>query len=79
MRININVFYLGTPLIMYKYIHIAITLIIDDIIQKYNLLPLVRNGFIYLEICKGMYGLPQSRRLANILLAENLAPKGYFQ
>ena len=48
-------------------------------IWKYNLLPLVINGFIYLEIHKGVYGLPQAVQLENYLLSECLAPKGCFQ
>ena len=61
--IDIKTFYLVTPLTRYKYLHIAITLIPEKIIQQYSLLPLVRNGFIYLDIRKGMYGFPQSGRL----------------
>ena len=63
----------------YQYLCISITIIPDEIIQKYNLLPLVRNSFIYFDICKGMYGLPQARRISNDLLTEQLNPKGYFQ
>ena len=58
MCIGNNNFYLGAPLTRYEYLHISITLIPEDIIHKYNLLPFVRNGFIYLDICKGMYGFP---------------------
>ena len=47
----------------YVCLPIVITLIPDEIIQQYNLFPLVRNGFIYLKIFKGMYGLPQEGRL----------------
>ena len=79
MYIEINIFYLGTPLTRYNYLHISITFITDEIIQQYILLPIGRNGFIYLEICKSVYGLPQAGRLANVLLTERLAPKGYFQ
>ena len=43
MCIDINTFYLGTPLTRYEYIFIYITLITDKIIQQYNMLPLVRN------------------------------------
>jgi hypothetical protein len=40
---------------------------------------LVYNGYVYVEITKGMYGLPQAGRLANDLLAKRLAKHGYFQ
>jgi hypothetical protein len=36
-----------------------------------------RNGKVYIRIDKGMYGLPQSGRLANNLLVTRLAPHGY--
>ena len=59
----------------YEYLHISINLIKDVIIQQYRLLPLVRYGFIYLEICKGKYGFTQYGSLANDLLTERLKPK----
>ena len=45
-----------------------LTLIADNIIKKYNLLPIVINVFIHLDICKGVYGLPQAGSLENYLL-----------
>ena len=72
------IFYLGTQLTRYKYIYMYITLIPYNIIQKYNLLLLVINGFIYLEICKVMYGFPQVGRLTNNLLTKSMFTKGYF-
>ena len=42
-------------------------------------MPLVHHGRIYVELHKGMYGLPQAGILANILLTERLAPHGYYQ
>ena len=68
-----------TPLTRYDYLRISIALIPDEIIQKYNMLPLVRNGFIYLDICKVVYGFPQVGCLSNYLLTKILSPKGYFQ
>lgn len=44
---------------------LPITVIPAEIVAQYKLLPLVHNGFIYIEICKGMYGLPQAGKLAN--------------
>ena len=58
--IYIIIEYLGTPLTRYEYLCISITLIKDKIIQKYNLLSLVRNGFIYLDLCKVVYIFPQA-------------------
>jgi len=36
-----------------------------------------KNGFVYLEMRKTMYGLPQAGSLANKLLNEHLEPHGY--
>ena len=47
--------YLGTSLTRYEYLYISITLITDEIIHQYNLLPIIINGFIYLYIHKVMY------------------------
>ena len=68
-----------TPLTRYDYLRIYITLITDDIFQQYNLLPLVRNGFIYLEIIKGMYRLPRAGRLAKYVPTGRLMTKRHFQ
>jgi hypothetical protein len=38
----------------------------------------VLDGYVYMEIRKGMYGLPQAGVLANKLLKERLARHGYF-
>jgi hypothetical protein len=42
-------------------------------IDKYNLVTLAQDGKVYIEIQKGMYGLPQAGILANKLLQRNLA------
>ncbi len=51
----------------------------DDIIVHYNLLIEVFNGFVYMEICCGMYSLPQAGILANKLLKKRLARHRYFE
>jgi hypothetical protein len=76
---DIRNFYLGTPMERKEYIGLPIGLIPKEIIDAYNLLPLIHNGHIYMEIHKGMYGLPQASILANNLLTERLAPHGYYQ
>jgi hypothetical protein len=50
----------------------------EEIIQKYNLNTLDVEGWVYIEIQKGMYGLKQSGLLANQLLQTRLAPFGYY-
>eukprot|EP00957_Ditylum_brightwellii_P048466 3677640-Ditylum_brightwellii.AAC.1 len=45
--------------------------------EEYKLHEKVHNGFVYMELRKGMYGLPQAGILANRLLTKRLATKGY--
>jgi hypothetical protein len=79
MGIDLKNFYLNTPMERYEYMRLPIAIIPDEIIQQYNLLPLVHNGYVYMEIRQGMYGLPQAGILANQLLAKRLALHGYSQ
>jgi hypothetical protein len=47
------------------------------VIDKYVLDDLAVDGKVYIEIQKGMYGLPQAGILANELLQQCLAQDGY--
>ena len=47
----------------------------EHIIQQYNLRKHEKNGYVYIEIRKAIYGLPQSGRLANKQLTEFLEPE----
>jgi hypothetical protein len=47
-------------------------------VEKYNLKALAVDGWVYIEIRKGMYGLKQAGFLANQLLQKLLAPFGYY-
>jgi hypothetical protein len=49
----------------------------QETIEKYDLNELAQDGKFYIEIQKGMYGLPQAGILANELLQRNLAQDGY--
>ena len=52
----------------------------DDIIEEYNLPDKVEtNWYVYIEVCKIMYGLPQTGLLAQELLTERLTKHGYNQ
>jgi hypothetical protein len=70
-------FYLGTPMSRYEYMRIPIWMLPDAIIEQYNLRPLFHNGYVYVEIRRGMYGLPQAGRIANDQLIALLKPHGY--
>jgi hypothetical protein len=49
----------------------------QETIEKYDLLELSQDGKVYIEIQKGMYGLPQAGILATKLLQRNLTKDGY--
>ena len=70
---DIKNMYLKTPLGRFEYMKMPITLFPMDIIEHYNLLGKAIDGYVYMEICKGMYGLPQAGVLANKLLKIRLA------
>ena len=76
---DIKNFYLGTPMTRYEYMRLPIKLIPDEIITAYNLHSKTHKEHIYMEIRRGMYGLPQAGILANQLLTKRLAPHGYEQ
>ena len=70
--------YLGTALIQYEYIKIPIDILPEEIIMEYNLINISHRKYIYCEIRKGIYGLPQAVILANQQLVQRLEPKGYL-
>ena len=60
--------------------NINIAQIPDEIISEYILKSKVHiDGSVYIEIQKGMYGLPQASMLANILLKHRLAKHRYYE
>ncbi len=76
---DIKNMYLETLLDRFEYMKMPIALLPTDIIEHYNLLEKAIDGYVYMEICKGMYGLPQTSVLANKLLKMSLAWHGYFE
>jgi hypothetical protein len=75
--IDIKNFYLNTPLGRFEYMVINLSSLPQETIDKYDLIELAQDGKVYIEIQKGMYGLPQAGILANELLQRNLAEDGY--
>jgi hypothetical protein len=75
--IDIKIFYLSTPLRRFEYMGINLSSLPQETIDKYDLIELAQEGRVYIEIQKGMYGLPQAGILANELLQHNLAKDGY--
>jgi hypothetical protein len=77
--IDIKNFYLDTPMPDPEYVRIKLTDIPDDFIVEYNLLGRDRDGWIYFEIRRGCYGLPQAGILANDLLRSRLVAEGFYE
>jgi hypothetical protein len=77
MTMDISDFYPNTPMDRYEYLRIPITAIPDCIMEEYKLEPLIHNGFVVVELRKGIYGLPQAGILANIQLKKHLADNDY--
>jgi hypothetical protein len=78
-RANIKNMYLKTPLDWYEYMRMPLDFFPDNIVDHYNLRRKAKNGFVYMEIWKGMNGLPQAGILANKLLKKWLGHHGYFE
>ena len=76
---DIKNFYLGTPLDRPEYSPIHLKETPKEFIAEYNLTAYAPYGWVYFRIRKGVYGLPQARKLANELLRKRLANKGYYE
>ena len=70
-------FYLNHVLKRWEYVRIAVSMIPAEIMDLYDLHDKVHNGYVYAEVRKTMYGLPQAGRMAEEELVEHLAPYGY--
>jgi len=77
--LDIKNFYLGTPMDRFEYMKMPIGIFPQATIEQYNLNEHAKNGFVYLEIRKAIYGLPQAGILANKLLRQRLRPHGYYE
>jgi hypothetical protein len=78
MMMDIKNYYLGTPFPHFEYMKMLLSRFLEEIVEKYNLDALAIDGWVYIEIIKGIYGLKQAGLLANQLLQTRLAPFGYY-
>ena len=76
---DVGNFYLATPLDRFEYMKIKAELVPEEFKKQYKLHDKIYKGFIYMEIRRGCYGLPQSGILANKLLKKRMAKHGYFE
>lgn len=76
---DVKNFYLETPMERSEFVKIKIEDIPQEFIDEYDLLQFAHNGWVYFEIVRGCYGLPQSGKLANDLLRTRLNKAGYYE
>ena len=62
-----------------KYVRIKLSDIPQEFVDEYDLSAADQHGWIYFEILRGCYGLPQSGRLANDLLRNRLEKADYYE
>ena len=74
---DIKTFYLGTPIYWSEYVIIKPAEIPKEVIDEYNLNNHACNGWVYFNILKDMYGLPQTGKLANGFLTSHLNDDAY--
>ena len=74
---DIKDFYLNAPLSTFEHMRLPINIIHNEIIEQYNLLPLVINGSVYIEIQKGIYGLLQAGKIVHDRLKPHILQYDY--
>jgi hypothetical protein len=78
MSMDLKDHFLASPMERPEYMRVHRRHIPPDIFEQYNLHSIIStDGFIYIKIKKGMYGLKQAAILAYQKLVNNLAPYGY--
>ena len=71
--IDIKNMYYGAPMDKYEYMKVKLSEIPIDVIQHYKLDNLAHtDGYVYMEICKGMLKLKQAGKNANDQLVKHL-------
>ena len=77
---DIKNIYLNTPFKWYEYLHLKLADIPQNVAEKYTLeAKVTKHGWVYVEIQKGMYGLPHAGLLVQELLEQWLANNRYHQ
>ena len=71
-------FFLALPMAVAEFMRVPINKFPKDIIEKYDLMSKVHNGYVYIRINKGMYGLKQAAILAYVQLKDFLEQYGYY-
>ena len=80
MTIDIKNFYLMTPMDRPEFMRLKIDDMPENVIEHYDLrAKATKDGYVYVQINKGMYGLPNAGLIAHELLTKRLNAAGYFQ
>jgi hypothetical protein len=78
IMIDIKNYYISILLPRFEYMKMLLSRFPEEIVHKYNLNAIALDGWVYIEIRKGIYGLKQAKLLTNQLLQTHLAPFGYY-
>ena len=80
MTMDISNFYLMTPLKRKEYLRMKLSDMPANVINQYNLRDkATADGYVFVAVKRGMYGLPQAGILAQELLEKRLNAEGYHQ
>jgi hypothetical protein len=79
MCLDIKKNYLMAALKYFEYMKIPLTLFPSWIVEQYNLAKHQKDGWVYLEMRRAVWELPQAGILANKKLRRKLAPFGYYK
>ena len=80
MKLDIKKFYLKTPVKCYKYLCLKISTLPGKVIEEYQLKDKVdSNGYVYVEVRRGMYGFPHAVLIAQDPLKKWVEKHGYHQ
>ena len=61
LGLDLKDFYLNTPMDRPEFLRMKLSNFPEDVIEEYNLNKLVdKNGFLFIRVEKGMYGLPHA-------------------
>ena len=72
MTIDIKYFYLNTPMARSKYMRLKLSDLPENVISHYNLEEKVTtDSWVYIEITRGMYGLPHAGLISQQLLEKD--------
>jgi hypothetical protein len=75
---DIKDYFLNNPMDRYEYMKIPLKWIPQEILEQYGLANKAdKDGYIYVEIHKAMYGLKQAARIAYDRLVLLMEPHGY--